>query len=126
MSRILVIDDEHQIRAMLREALELLHHEVQEAKNGEEGVRLYQTQPSDLVITDILMPEKEGLECILELRRINPAVRVIAISGGSRFHAMDVLDVASRLGATRTFRKPFDLGEVVAAVQEELEGRRAA
>ena len=126
MSRILVIDDEDQIRAMLREALELSGHEVLEARDGKEGIRVYQKQPADLVITDILMPEKEGLECILELRRIDPAVRVIAISGGLRSHTMDVLRVARGFGACRTFWKPFDLAKVVAAVHEELEGRRAA
>ena len=126
MSRILVIDDEKQIRAMLREALELSGHEVLEASNGQEGVRVYQEHPADLVITDILMPEKEGLGCILELRRLDPDVRVIAISGGSRLHSMDVLEVARRCGARRTFWKPFDVGKVVAAVREELEGHGAA
>ena len=126
MGRILVIDDEAQIRAMLREGLELHGHEVVEASNGEEGVRIYGRQRADLVITDILMPEKEGLECIQELRRLDPAARVIAISGGTRLKPMDVLDVAKRLGARRTFWKPFDLVRVIAAVQEELEARPAA
>ncbi len=126
MRRILVIDDEDQIRAMLRQALESSGHEVLEANNGEEGVRIYQKQPADLVITDILMPEKEGLESIRELRGLDPAVRVIAISGGGRFHTMDVLGLARMLGARRTFWKPFDLAKVVAAVQEELEDRPAA
>ena len=126
MGRILVIDDDDQIRALLRKALELSGHEVVEASNGKEGIRVYEEQPADLVITDILMPEKEGLECILELRRLDPAVRVIAISGGIRSNTMDVLEVAGRFGACRTFWKPFDLAKVVAAVREELEGRRAA
>ena len=97
-----------------------------EASNGKEGIRVYQKQPADLVITDILMPEREGLGCILELRKLDPTVLVIAISGGSRLHTMDVLDVARRFGASRTFWKPFDVDKVVAAVREELEGRRAA
>ena len=125
MSRILVIDDEPQIRTLLREALEIAGHQVLEAGNGKEGLRAYQAQPADLVITDILMPEKEGLECILELRRIDPGVRVFAISGGSRFVQKDVLDLARRFGARRTFWKPFDLERVVGAVCEELEERRA-
>ncbi len=126
MGRILVIDDEEQIRDMLRKALERSGHEVVEASNGKEAVRIYQSQPTDVVITGILMPEKEGLECILELRPLDPAVRVIAISGGSRLYTMDVLDVARRFGAQRTFWKPFDLARVITAVQEELADRRAA
>ncbi len=100
-----------------REALEAVGHEVLVAPDGMEGARIYRKQPVDLVITDILMPEKEGLECILELRRLNPALRVIAISGGLRSGTIDVLDVARRFGACRTFWKPFDLASIVSAVQ---------
>lgn len=126
MGKILIIDDEDQFRAMLRKALESAGHEVLEASDGKEGVRIYREQPADLVIMDILMPEREGLESILELRRLDPAVRVIAVSGGIRFPEMDVLDVARHLGARRTFSKPFDLAQVLTAVQEELDDRRAA
>ncbi len=121
MGMILVIDDEDMMRATLREALEAAGHEVLEASDGETGMHICQKQPVDLVITDILMPKKEGLECILEIRRLNPALPVIVISGGMRFDAMDVLDLAKRFGARRTFWKPFELASVVRAVQEELE-----
>jgi len=109
MSRILVTDDEDQIRAMLRHALESSGHEVLEANNGEEGVRIYQKQPADLVITDILMPEKEGLESIRELRRLNPAVRIIAISGGPPF----LHDGCARRGTA--FRRAAHVLETVRA-----------
>jgi DNA-binding NtrC family response regulator len=126
MGRVLVIDDEAQILTLLRRGLELAGHEVVEASNGAVGLRHYREQPFDLVITDILMPEQEGLESILELRELDPNVRIIAISGGSGSVALDVLDLARRLGARRTFSKPFELGQIVTAVQEELENRRAA
>ncbi|HEY6195630.1 MAG TPA: response regulator [Candidatus Eisenbacteria bacterium] len=121
MSRILVIDDEAQIRSMLRRALESAGYEVVDARDGEEGIRVFQTLHPDLVITDILMPEKEGLECIRELRQLAPAVRIIAISGGSSNSPLDLLDLARRFGARRTFWKPLDLEMLVAAVREQLE-----
>jgi len=126
MSKILVVDDDRQIRAMLRQALESAGFEVVEASDGQEGVRSFQTASADLVITDILMPEKEGLALIQELRRLDPAVQIIAISGGSRHLPLDLLDIASRLGARRVFWKPFDLVQLVASVREALEDRRAA
>ncbi len=136
MARILVIDDEDLIRSMLRQALESLGHEVVEARHGEEAVQTYQKQPADLVITDIVMPKKEGLACIHELRQLDPGVRVIAISGGRQSATMDadravvwrldLLDAAQHLGARRTFWKPFNLTEVLTAVREELEDRRPA
>jgi DNA-binding NtrC family response regulator len=126
MGRVLVIDDEPQIRALLRRGLEPEGHEVVEAGDGVVGLRIYQEQRCDLVITDILMPDQEGIGCIMELHRLDPHVRIIAISGASGALPMDVLGVARHLGARRTFSKPFDVMQVVAAVREELEDRRAA
>ena len=127
MSTILVIDDSDQIRGLLRAALEIEGYEVIEASDGVTGVRKYQQERPDLVIADIVMPEQDGLGCMMELRQLDPDVRIIAISGGSQMHTMDVLDVASHLGASRVFRKPFDVIQMVAAVGEVLaEKRRAA
>ena len=126
MGRILIIDDEAQIRTLLRRALEIEGHDVVEAEDGISGVRIQQEQPCDLVITDILMPEQEGLGCIMELRRLDPSVRIIAISGATGAHPMDILEIASQFGARRTFSKPFDVVQVVAAIRDELEDRRAA
>lgn len=121
MARILIIDDELAIRRMLHAALERAGHEVIEVSSGAEGLRAYRDGGVDLVITDILMPDMEGLECILELRRSNPAVRIIAMSGGSERMDMDVLHVARRFGALRSFSKPFPLDEMLAAVTTALE-----
>lgn len=126
MGRILIIDDEPQIRTLLRRGLELEGHEVVEAGDGAVGLRIYREQCCDLVITDILMPDQEGIGCIMELLRLDPRVRIIAISGASGAFPMDVLGVARTLGAHRTFSKPFDIIQVVAAVREELEKGRAA
>jgi two-component system response regulator (stage 0 sporulation protein F) len=116
---ILVIDDEAIIRVLLRSALEASGHEVTEATNGREGLDLYRKKPVDLVITDILMPELNGLDMLMELTREFLDAKVIAISGagGER----NVLDVAKLLGARRTFPKPFSIPDLLSAVRYELD-----
>ena len=94
--------------------------EVVEAANGVEGLSHYRERPTDLVITDIMMPEKEGVQTISELRRDFPGVRIIAISGGGRDVARDYLPVAARLGACRTVAKPFTRQEILEAVAGAL------
>ncbi|MCH8809524.1 MAG: response regulator, partial [Proteobacteria bacterium] len=91
MARILIIDDEDELRSMLRQMLEQAGHEVTEAVNGAEGIRLYEQDRPDLIITDIIMPEKEGVETIIALRRADPDLPIIAISGGGRLDATDFL-----------------------------------
>jgi DNA-binding NtrC family response regulator len=120
MSKILVIDDDAQVRTLLRRALESAGFEVFEAEDGGQGVRAFTSVHPDLVITDIWMPDREGLECIQELRRLAPAVKIFAMSGGSPHSPLDVLEMARRFGARRTFWKPFDVEKVVTAVREEL------
>ena len=84
MARILIIDDEEKFRKMLRQMLERAGHEVVEAPDGKEGVKLYREKLTDLIITDIFMPEKEGIQTIKELKRDFPEAKIIAISGGGR------------------------------------------
>lgn len=117
-ARILLIDDDPQIRAMLRQALERAGYTVSEASDGREGLRHFQATQPDLVITDLLMPEQEGLETMQALRRACPDVKIIAISGGGRRGTLDFLPLAQKLGAHRTFRKPFRQQELLAAVHE--------
>jgi len=126
MGKILVIDDEPSIRRLLRRVLETAGHKVFEAADGKQGIRRYHQVAPDLVITDIVMGEREGLECIQELRLVSPAMPIIAMSGGMSKGGLDVLALATRFGATRTFPKPLDLAAVLSAVREELAVRRAA
>jgi DNA-binding response OmpR family regulator len=121
VARILIIDDEDQPRRMLQQVLIRAGYEVVEARDGNEGLQLFRTSPTDLIITDILMPEKEGLETIIDLRREFPAVKIIAISGGGRTGNLNFLEVAKRLGAQRTLQKPFELQEMIAAVRDLLQ-----
>lgn len=120
MARILVIDDDDRIRRMLRAALELEGHEVIEAGEGEEALRLHRAAPAELVITDILMPGSDGLEVIMTLRREAPALKVIAMSGGGHFQQMNVLGMAEPLGAFASLRKPFDVDAMIETVRRAL------
>jgi CheY-like chemotaxis protein len=120
MARILITDDEHAVRDMLRTALEREGHEVELAENGVEAIAKYRASPADLVLMDLVMPEKEGLETIRELKREFPDVRIIAISGGGRMGPGDYLSLAKHLGAMRVFAKPFDINELREAITEVL------
>lgn len=119
MATILIIDDEEIIRVLLRSALEAAGYEVTEAGNGCEGLELYRQRPADLVITDILMPEMNGLDMLLELTREFLHAKVIAISGAGG--EKNVLNVAKLLGARQTFQKPFSIPHLLGAVRFELE-----
>jgi CheY-like chemotaxis protein len=121
VARILIIDDEDQTRRMLQQVLTRAGYEVVEACNGNEGLQRFRDRPTDLVITDILMPEKEGLETIIDIRREFPAVKIIAISGGGRAGNLHFLDMAKRLGAQHILQKPFELQEMLTAVSDLLQ-----
>ena len=118
MARILVIDDQEPIRALLRIALEGAGHEVLEAANGRLGLELYREQSADLIITDLVMPEMNGLEMMLDLTRNFLNVKIIAISGG--LASEGPLSAAKLLGARQTFQKPFDMEHLLSAVQDDL------
>ena len=121
MARILVIDDDIQILEMLRQTLEREGYEVVDAHDGKEGMRLYREAPTDLIITDLIMPEKEGVETIMELKRDFPDVKIIAISGGGRVGPENYLRIAKKLGAMHTFTKPVQRQDMIKAVKELLE-----
>lgn len=122
MARILIIDDEASIRRPLQMLLERAGHEVVAARDGSEGIRLWRRDPGDLVITDIHMPGKDGIETIIELKDIAPGARILAMSGGDMNPGVDVLGDARMLGAIRTISKPFLLGEMLEAVEAALAG----
>ena len=113
MASILIVDDEDQIRGLLRQAFEGAGYEVAEAQDGQEAMAQYRQSPTDLVILDILMPEKEGLETIIDLRREFPAIKIVAISGGSERAHVNLLDLAKRLGARDAVKKPFEVHSLV-------------
>ena len=115
MAIVLVVDDEAGVRSLLREALEGAGHRVITADDGREGLRAYHTHRPDVVITDIVMPGRSGVDLVLELGRLHPVPRIIAMSGV----ASEAFLAASReAGVARALVKPFDVGEVLRAVAE--------
>lgn len=123
--RILITDDNDQLRDALTDYLSYEGYEVLSAKNGVEGSRILEQHEIDLVITDMVMPDKDGMEMIRDARRSYPDLKVIAISGGGRIHANDYLDTARLLGAIKTFSKPIDIVELTDTLRQlaaEFEG----
>ena len=114
---ILIIEDHTSIRLLLARMLEEAGYQVYEAANGRQGLKQFHAQPVDLVITDLEMPEMNGLEVILELTRAFLDVKVIAMSGCSAHE----LSMAKLLGARQTLTKPFDFPALLQAVQYELQ-----
>ncbi|MFD1627046.1 response regulator [Azospirillum griseum] len=120
MASVLIIDDDDMVRTMLLRTVTRGGHEAFGARDGVEGMTRFRDHPADLVITDIFMPNQEGLATIMELRRVKPDLKIIAISGGGARASLDVLPVAEALGAQRTLRKPFTPTEVIEAINDVL------
>lgn len=122
MKRILVIDDDEQIRKLLRQMLEPDGYEVAEAANGNEGIDEYRKTPADLIITDIVMPEKEGFEMIADLKEEFPDIKIIAISGGGEGRdTEECISGSKKLRVSYTLAKPFDRKEFLWAVSNLLD-----
>lgn len=117
MHSVLIIEDDEFVMNMLKQTFERAGYEVGTASNGRIGLQLYQCKPFDVVITDLIMPDMEGIETISNLRKGNPNVQVIAISGGGRNSPEDYLHLAKKLGAAKTFPKPVDRNELLDAVK---------
>ena len=120
MARILIIDDETALRDVLARLFEREGHEVSTAGDGVEGLQLWREQGAAVVILDIHMPRSDGIETLVQLRALAPALPVIVISGGDQTRALGLLADARLLGATRTLPKPFSLSELTAAVNGVL------
>jgi DNA-binding NtrC family response regulator len=118
MATILLIDDDEQLRRLSQVALEGARYRVLTAENGKHGLRLLERQEVDVILVDILMPDMDGLDLIPLLRKTRPAIKIIAISGGSG--EWDYLDAAKCLGAHDTLKKPFSLQEMLDAVSSQL------
>jgi DNA-binding response OmpR family regulator len=118
MANILLVEDEEQLRLMLRDVLESAGHEVRVAENGKIAMNAFAVRSAELVITDLIMPEKEGLEIIRELKRDYSDVKIIAISGGGRNNADDYLELAKRFGADHILAKPFSNREFLDVIEK--------
>jgi DNA-binding response OmpR family regulator len=126
LARILVIDDNPDVLAALHKAFTAEGHAVEDAPDSATGIRLHHENPFDLILTDIVMPDKEGISTIIELRREYPELKIIAMSGGGDFEPYGYLDIAKRVGADRTIPKPFSLKEIMEVVNDVLYGGKSA
>ena len=120
--RILVVDDDDGIRRTLQILLSKAGYEVMQARDGLEAVRLWRDRGGDLVITDLHMPEKDGIETIVELLSFSPGIRIIAMSGGGQTKRLDLLGNLTLLGTVLTIEKPFTLTEMMTMVGRALNG----
>jgi CheY-like chemotaxis protein len=120
MRSILLIDDDDLSRGAVHKMLERAGYQVYSTGDGYGAIDHYRERPADLVITDLIMPDIDGLEVIQQLRRINPAVRVLAISGGGRVEAEEYLSVARKFGAVEVLSKPFTGQELKKSVESAL------
>lgn len=125
MPRIMVIDDNWQLRAELCHALERAGYTVDEAGDGREALKMARKACPDVIVTDILMPNMEGLETIMEMRKIRPHVKIIAMSGGGRMKNGSFLDIAKQFGANAVLEKPFEIVALSDAVENclRMEGK---
>lgn len=122
MAKILVIEDEERLRRTIRVVLEMESHEVTEAPDGAVGLRLYREHGADLVLVDMFMEGRDGLEFIRALRTEAPHPIIVAMSGGGRTGQVDILRAAEALGASRTLVKPFELQDLITTIREALSG----
>ena len=122
MARVLIIDDEPEIRLLVQQVLKLAGYDTVLASDGREGIVIQRQNPADLIITDLIMPGQEGLETIIEIRRLYPKTKIVAMSGGGHGGVLDFLPMASQLGAARTLPKPFTRDQLLTAVREALGG----
>lgn len=117
--RVLVIDDYDDLRKQLDRALRRAGFEVDMAEDGDVGLRIFHAEPPDIVVTDLLMPNKEGIETIRELRKLAPDLPIIAMSGGLK-EGGDFLRMAELMGATSTLKKPFDAPTLILKIRQLL------
>jgi DNA-binding NtrC family response regulator len=120
MARVLVIDDDEQVRSILAQFLEHAGHVALTASDGDEGIRVFHRERVDLVVTDIVMPRKEGIETIIELRTIRPDLKIIAMSGGGLAEGAPYLGFARQLGADAVLDKPVRMDAFCRAVSRCL------
>ena len=118
MAKVLVIDDEKGVREMVRRMLESEHHTILEAADGIDGVKVFQEEQPDVVVTDIIMPNADGLEVIQRILKINPQAKIVAMSGGGRLADETYLKYARKFGAATVLSKPFPPDELLSLIRD--------
>jgi CheY-like chemotaxis protein len=120
MAGILIVEDENDLREMLKVSLVRRKFTVLESENGKDAITHFKPSVTDLVITDLIMPEEDGLKVIMRLRELKPSIKVIAISGGGKAGPASYLNLAKALGADAVYSKPFSVNEMIKKIEELL------
>jgi len=120
MPGILIVEDENDIREMLKVSLTRRKFTVLEAENGKDAITHFKPAVTDLVITDLIMPEEDGLKVIMRLREMKPSLKIIAISGGGKAGPASYLNLAKALGADAVYSKPFSVNDMIRKIEELL------
>lgn len=121
MAAILLVEDDRELKEMLKVALARRNFTIIEADNGKDAISRFRPGITDLIITDLIMPDEDGLKVIIKLRELKPSVRIIAISGGGKAGPGNYLNLAKALGADAVFSKPFSIAELLKKVEELLD-----
>jgi CheY-like chemotaxis protein len=121
MPRILIIEDETELREMLKTSLIRRKYTVLEAANGKDALLHFKPSMTDLVVTDLIMPEEDGLKVIMKMRELKPSLKIIAISGGGKAGPGGYLNLAKALGAHAVLSKPFSINDLIMKIEELLD-----
>lgn len=120
MAGILIVEDDKDLREMLKTSLLMRKYTVLEASDGKEALLKFRPSVTDMVITDLIMPDEDGLKVIMKIKEIKPSVKIIAISGGGKAGPGNYLNLAKALGADEIFPKPFSINEMIKKIDELL------
>jgi CheY-like chemotaxis protein len=120
MPRVLIIEDEVELREMIKTSLIRRKYTVMEAVNGKDALAHFKPSMTDLVVTDLIMPEEDGLKVIMKLKEIKPSLKIIAISGGGKAGPGGYLNLAKALGAHAVFSKPFSINDLISKIEDLL------
>lgn len=124
MAGILIVEDDKELREMLKLSLVRRKHVVFEAENGRDAITHFKPSITDLVVTDLIMPEEDGLKVIIKLREMKPSIKIIAISGGGKAGPGSYLNLARALGADAIYSKPFSTNDLISRIEELLSGEQ--
>jgi CheY-like chemotaxis protein len=120
MPGVLIVEDEKELREMLSVSLTRRKYTVLEAENGKDAIAHFKPSITDLVVTDLIMPEEDGLKVIMKLRELKPSIKIIAISGGGKAGPGSYLNLAKALGADAIYSKPFSINDLIFKIEELL------
>ncbi len=124
MPGILIVEDDKPIREMLKLSLLRCNYTVLEAENGKDAIVHFKPALTDLVVTDLIMPEEDGLKVVIKLKELKPSIKIIAISGGGKAGPASYLNLAKALGADAIYTKPFSVNDLIAKIEELLDNEQ--